>query len=66
MLGAALEADVRMEARVVGVVDHVLDASVRQEDVVLAACHAVQVTVLLVAKVVAGVEITYAIAERIL
>jgi len=66
VLRPALEADIRMEARVVGVVDNILDPSVRQEDVVLAACHAVEITILLVAKIVAGMEITYAITERIL
>jgi len=35
VLRPALEADIRMEARVVGVVDNVLDPSVRQEDVVV-------------------------------
>lgn len=66
MLRGAFEANIRMETRVVGVVDDILDPSVRQKDVVLAACHAMEITILLVAKIVAGMEITYAITERIL
>lgn len=52
-----------MESLFVGGVLDRLDAAVGQQNVVFAPGHAVRIAVLRMAKVVSGVEITYAIAE---
>lgn len=62
---SAIVAHVRMESLLVGHVLHRLNASVRQQNVILAMRDAVRVAVLRMAKVVAGVRVAHAIAERV-
>lgn len=58
-------AHIRMESLLVGHVLHRLNATVRQQNVILAVRDAISVAVLRMAKVVAGMRVAHAIAKRV-